>query len=235
MRSKRIGIVGGIGPSATVLYYQGLTEQYYERMKDQHFPEIIIHSLDFEEINHFFENDLGLLTDTVVRAVNGLQAAGCDFGLFACNAMHIVYNDVKRRTSLPLLNITECVLQKVEEQAMSKVGIMGTTFIAKSEIDQRLLDRAGIEYLLVDDEEQGWIMRAICQDLQRPPISSSTLARFLRNVDEMGRRGAEGLILACTDLPVAITDENSSIPLFDSTRIHVKAALDVALGLRALT
>jgi aspartate racemase len=235
MASKRIGIVGGIGPSATVLYYQGLIGRYYERMKDQHFPEIVIHSLDFEEINQYFENDLGLLADKVAGAVRGLQACGCDFALFACNAMHMVYEDVNRHTSLPLLNIIECVLDEVRKKRVRKVGLMGTTFIVQNGIYQRLLGKSGIECVLVDNEEQIWIMNAICQDLQRPPVPASTLARFSRNVDDMDKRGAEGLILACTDLPLAVTQENSSIPLFDSMKIHVEAALDVALGLRPLS
>jgi aspartate racemase len=234
MASKRIGIVGGIGPSATVLYYQGLIGGYYDRMKDQHFPEIIIHSLNFEEINQYFEHDLGLLAEKLVGVVRGLQKSGCDFALFACNAMHMVYDDVNRNISLPMLNIIECVLGEVQKKQVRKVGLMGTTHIVRSGIYQRLLDMAGIECLLVDEEEQSWMMNAICQDLQRPSVPSSTLARFLRNVDDMGERGAEGLILACTDLPLVVTEENSSIPLFDSTQIHVKAALDLALGLRPL-
>jgi aspartate racemase len=234
MTSKRIGIVAGIGPSATVLYYQGLIGRYYERMKDQHFPEIVVYSLDFEEINQYLENDLGLLTDKVAGAVKALQAAGCDFALFACNAMHMVYDEVNSRTSLPLLSIIECVLDEVRKKRVRKVGLMGTTFIVRSGTYQRLLDKAGVEYVLVDSGEQEWIMNAICQDLQRPPVPASTLARFSRNVDDLGRRGAQGLILACTDLPVAVTEENSPLPLFNSTKIHVEAALDVALGLRQL-
>jgi len=134
----------------------------------------------------------------------------------------------------PMLNIIECVLEEVLKKRVRKVGLMGTTYIIRSGIYQRLLDMAEIECLLVDNEEQGWIMNAICQDLQRPPVSATTLARFLRNVDNMSERGAEGLILACTDLPLVVTKENSSIPLFDSTQIHVEAALDLALGLRPM-
>jgi aspartate racemase len=230
MSWKRIGIVGGIGPSATVLYYRGLIDGYYSRKKDQHFPEIVIHSLDFEEVNGYFEKDLGCLSDKVTGAVKGLQSAGCDFVLFACNAMHMVYDDVKRRTDVPMLSIIECVLQEVHRRGMKKVGLMATTFLMDGGVYQRLLDEAGIGYEMPAKKEQAWIMEAICQDLQRPPVPPATVARLIHNVDDMRRRGAEGLILACTDLPMAVTEENSPLYLFDSTKIHVNAALDLALG-----
>jgi len=231
MNHKRIGIIGGVGPSATILYYRGIIEGYYKIKGDQHFPEVVIHSLDFEEVNGYFKRgELGLLSDKLVRVIEGFQDAGCDFALFACNAMHLVFERVQNRVSLPMLNIIDCVLREVLRQSVKKVGLMGTTFVMESGLYRQPLEQLGIECLQLYEGEQKWIMKVIMGDLQQSRIPHETVARLLKDVQVLKEREAEGVILACTDLPAAITDENSSLPLFDSTKIHVKTILDWSLG-----
>lgn len=231
MSYKQIGIVGGVGPSATVLYYQQIIEGYRDRIGGTHYPEILIHSLDLGEINeYFYANDLKSLSDKLVQTVKGLEKAGCGFALLACNTMHMVFDRVQQRVNVPMVSIVDAVLEEVKRHRVKRVGIMGTTFIMLSDIYRGPLERLRIECVQLDEDEQVWIMEAILGDLQHPNIPEETVSRLMRDVENLGTQGAEAVILACTDLPVAIREEHSPVLLLDTTKIHVKATLDFALG-----
>ena len=230
MDYKRMGIIAGVGPSATVLYYKQIIAGFRERLGHEHAPEILIHSLDHGEINEYLINeDRDALTDTLVRAIDGLSRAGCNFALIACNAMHMVFDRVQERVPVPMVSLVQAVLKDVHRRKFKSVGLIGTTYVMRSELYRKPLKESGITCLVPDEEEQFWIMGAIQGDLQRPDIPKGTVTRLLENVARLRKEGADGVILACTDLPVAITEEMSPTPLLDSTRIHVRAILDYAL------
>jgi len=229
--NKRIGIIGGVGPSATVLYYQQIIEGFRGRVENTHFPEILIHSLDLMEINnHFYNKDMDSLSDKIEKAVRGLEKAGCAFALLSCNAMHMVFDRVQMRVQVPMVSIIEAVLNEVKQRQLKRIGIMGTTFVMQSTLYRQPLEQSGVQCLLPNEKEQSWIMEAINDDLQLPKIPEETVTRLLMNVENLGAQGAEEILLACTDLPVAISEEKSSIPILDSTSIHVRAILDFAFG-----
>jgi aspartate racemase len=231
MAQKRIGIIGGVGPSATVLYYQQIIEGFHDRTGGSHFPEIFVHSLDLGEVNTYFNNqDLDLLSDKLVQVMEGLEKIGCDFAILACNAMHMVFDDLRQRVNMPMISIVEAVLEEIRQRQLKKVGIMGTTFVMQGGLYRRPLELSGVECFLPDEDEQAWIMKAILQDLQHSNIPEATVSRLMKDVESLGAQGAEEVILACTDLPVAIKETQSTIPLLDTTKLHVRAILDFAFG-----
>lgn len=231
MNHKRIGIVGGIGPSATVLYYRGIIDEYQKRKGDLHFPEMVIYTLDYSEVNdHLLKSEHKALANQLVKVIERLQRAGCNFGLFSCNALHLVFDQVQQQVTLPMLSIVECVLQEIKQREIKRVGLIGTTFVMQSGLYSDPLQEGGIECIVPDEREQEWIMEAIQDDLQRYSVPKGTISRLVKDVERLKKQGAEGVILACTDLPVAITERNCSVLLFDSTQIHVKAILDRALA-----
>lgn len=222
-------MIGGVGPSATVLYYQQIIAIAHEKMGGDHYPELLIHSLDLGEVNVYFNhNDLDALTDKLVSVGNWFESAGCDFMFMACNAMHMAFEKVRKRINLPMLSIIEAVLEETRKRRLKRVGIMGTTFVMQSGLYRKALEESGIECLEPDEAEQGWIMEVILGDLQRPSIPEETITRLLKDVENLGSRGAEAVVLGCTDLPMEVTENNSPVPLLDTTRIHVKAIMDFA-------
>jgi aspartate racemase len=224
-----MGMIGGVGPSATVLYYQQIMAGAHEKMGGDHYPELLIYSLDLGEVNVYFNhNDLDGLTDKLVSVGNWFEGAGCDFMFMACNAMHMVYEKVCKRVNLPMLSIIEAVLEESRKRGLNRVGIMGTTFVMQSGLYRKAFEAAGIECVEPDKTEQGWIMEAILGDLQSPTIPEETITRLLKNVENLGSSGAEAVVLGCTDLPVAVTEENSPVTLLDTTRIHVHRIMDFA-------
>jgi aspartate racemase len=229
MRSKRMGMIGGVGPAATVLYYQQIIACAREKMGGDQYPEILIHSLDLGEVNVYFNHDdLDGLTDKLVSVGNWFESAGCEFMFMACNAMHMAFEKVRKQVNLPMLSIIEAVLEEAQERQLNRVGIMGTTFVMRSGLYRMAFEAAGIECLEPDEAEQGWIMEAILGDLQRPSVPEDTITRLLRDVEKLGSQGAEAVVLGCTDLPMAITEGNSPAPLLDTTRIHVNRIMDFA-------
>ena len=224
-----MGMIGGVGPSATVLYYQLIIAQAHEKTGGDYYPELLIHSLNLGEVNeYFYSKDLDGLADKLVSVGKWFEDAGCDFMFMACNAMHMTYDAVSKRVNLPMLSIIEETLAETQRRGLNRVGVMGTTFVMQSGLYRNVLENAGIECLEPDEAEQGWIMEAILGDLQCPSIPEETITRLLKDVEDLGARGAEAVILGCTDLPMAITEENSPVPVLDTTRIHVNAIMDFA-------
>ena len=227
MSHKRIGIIGGVGPSATVLYYQQIIQGAYELWKGTHIPEIVIHSLDYEEIKHFFlADDLESITEKLVQSITCLEQCGCNCIIMACNGMHLVFDQVQQRVCLPILSIIDAVINEIKTHNPSCVGLMGTTSVMRSGLYQKPLQHLGIRCVEPSDEEQDWIMEVILKDLQLPSIPEQTVTRLLNTVEILKKRGSEEIILTCTDLPIAIKQEMCPIPLVESTKVHVKAALD---------
>ena len=224
-----MGMIGGVGPSATVLYYQQIMAIAHEKMEGEHYPEILIHSLDLGEMNVYFNNnDLDGLTEKLVSVGNWFEGAGCDFMFMACNAMHMAFEKVQKRVNLPMLSIIEAVLEEARERGLSRVGLMGTTFVMQSGLYRKAFEAAGVACIEPDEPEQAWIMEAILGDLQRPSVPEDTTTRLLRDVEKLGSQGAEAVVLGCTDLPMAITEDNSPAPLLDTARIHVNRIMDFA-------
>lgn len=227
MAYRRIGVVGGVGPAATILYYRLLLEGARARTAGREQPEIMIDSLDLNEIEGYLSRrDLDGLANRLVRSVAGLGSAGCDSVVIACNAMHLAYDRVVPRVTVPLVDMIGSVLEETVRRGYRSVGLLASTFVTQSGIYQKPLEERAIRCLIPGDAEQTWIMKTILSDLQEPVVPAATVARLLQSVAELRDRGAEAVILGCTDLPVAITEANSPIPVLDTSRIHVDAVLD---------
>jgi aspartate racemase len=224
---RRIGVVGGVGPAATVLYYQLLIDGARARTGGRESAEVVIDSLDRNEIEGLLgRRDLDRLTDRLAQSVARLGNAGCDRVVLACNSMHLVYDRVAARATVPMVNLIDVVLGETVRRGFRSVGVLAATFVVTSGLYRRPLEARGIRCLVPDEEEQNWIMGAILGDLQKPVIPTQTIDRLLLDVRKLHDLGAEAVILGCTDLPVAITAANSPIPVLDSARIHVDAVLD---------
>jgi aspartate racemase len=222
-----MGMIGGVGPAATVLYYQQIMAIGQEKMGGEHYPEVLIYSLDLGEVNsYFYNNDLDGLTDRLVSVGNWFEGAGCDFMFMACNAMHMAFDKVQKRVKLPMLSIIEAVLEEARERGLNRVGIMGTTFVMQTGLYRKAFESSGISCVEPDEVEQGWIMETILGDLQRPSIPEESITRMLEDVEKLVSQGAEAVVLGCTDLPMAITEDNSPAPLLDTTQIHVNRIMN---------
>lgn len=230
---NRIGIVGGLGPEATIDYYRIIIQSSYEKFKGRT-PEIIIYSLDltkFTSLMKSFNKEKDNIINYILKAVNALNRAGASFALIASNTPHIVFNEVKEKSSIPLLSIVEETLKIVEEREIKRVGLFGTRFTMQSDFYQKVFSIKDIEVLTPNDVEQNYINYKIYDELRFGKILKETKEGFLtiakRMIDEYD---IKGLILGCTEVPLLLTEkEYYGIPFFNTTKIHAESVLKYKL------
>ncbi len=228
MRPRRIGVIGGVGPAATVLYYRLLIEGLLARSAGRVGGEVVIDSLDLQQFERWFQRrDEEALAERVGRAVEGLAQAGCDSVVMACNSMHVVYDRVAAGATVPIVPLIDVVADEAERRGLSRLGLLAATFTVRTGLYAGALAARGIECLVPPDPEQAWLMKAILEDFQRPVVSDAAMARLLDLARALAARGAEAIALGCTDLPAGF-EVISPIPVLDGARLHVEAVLDLA-------
>jgi len=228
---KRIGILGGMGPESTITYYQHMVRTYHERFHDYAFPEIIICSVSFQRFIDLFE--AGRWDDVAHEAVQGLSRlhrAGADFGILASNTLHIAFERIEQQSSLPLIGMMDPVVEAIRSHRLNTVGLLGTAFTMRADLYRDRLLREGIEILLPDRKDQERIHDIIASELTVGVTKEESKKLFLGVMDGLRRRGAQGLILGCTEIPLLVSQRECDLRLFDTVRLHAQRALDHALA-----
>lgn len=221
---KTLGLIGGIGPESTIEYYRLLVSGYREQ-SDGNYPSIIINSVNLKMYLALMNaGELGEFADELVIAVEKLASAGADFGAFASNTPHIVFDEIQQRSRIPLISIVEATREKVETLGLKKVGLFGTRYTMQATFYPEVFSRAGLELITPNDDEQNYIHDKYMNELLNDKFLPETRERLLAIADELKSRHAiEGLILGGTELPLLLRDEkHNGLPLLDTTRIHVE-------------
>jgi aspartate racemase len=227
---KRIGILGGMGPESTVTYYQHIVRTYHERFHDYGFPEMIIFSVRFQRFIDLFEaGQWQDVTSETVRGLDHLRRAGADFAILASNTLHIVFEKVQQQASFPLVGMMEPVVEAIRAERMETVGLLGTAFTMRAGFYRNRLHRDGIQTLVPDQKDQERLHAIIVRELTMGVTKRESKEVFLRVMDGLRQRGAQGIILGCTEIPLLVTPHDCDIRLFDSVRLHAQRALDHAL------
>lgn len=230
---KTVGIIGGIGPESTIEYYRLIMASYPERKRDGSSPSIIINSIDLTKMIDLIEaNELAKVADYLVREVERLAAAGADFGLLSAVTPHVVFDEIRRGSSIPLLSIVEATCKAAQELGLKNVGLFGTRFTMQGRFYTDVFSREGIALAVPDDDGQAYIHDKYFGELVKGIILPETRERLLTIVDQMKEQaGIEGLILGGTELSLILRDEHvGGIPVLDTTRIHVKAIVEELLS-----
>jgi aspartate racemase len=235
---KTVGIIGGVGPESTIEYYRLIIEAYRRRESgtgvppdghahDAHvtsYPSIIINSVDVDRLLAWMKADnLTAVTDYLVGELERLARAGVDFGAIAANTPHIVFDELRKRSPVPLLSIVEATCDEARARGMKKVGLLGTRFTMQAPFYPEVFWRAGIQIIMPNDEEQTYIHEKYLGELLNNIFSPETRADLLAIVDRLRERDdIEGLILGGTELPLILRgEEHNGVPFLDTTRIHV--------------
>ena len=228
---KKIGILGGLSPESTVAYYQYLTHTYTERYGDYGYPEIVIYSVSFQPYVDWPAQDRwDLVAEGLSAAANKLVAAGADVVLIATNTMHLVFDEVQARVPVPMLSLLDAVAEAVGAQGMTTVGLLGTRFTMEKPLYPGALARHGIDVLVPDPEDRAFVNQVIYDELVAGQIRGESREGFVRIIHKLRDRGAEGVILGCTEIPLLVSEADAGLPLFDTTAIHAEAALRYACG-----
>jgi aspartate racemase len=227
---KRIGILGGMSPESTVAYYEYLTRTYTERFGDYGYPEILIYSVSFQPYVDWPNADRwDLVAQGLSAAARQLAAAGAEVILIATNTMHIVFDQVQASVDVPMLSLLDAVAAAIESQGLSTVGLLGTRFTMEKTFYQDSLGRRGIKVLVPSAGDRDYVNRVIYEELVTGQFRYESRAGYVTIIEKLAERGAEGIILGCTEIPLLLREGDVSLPLLDTTTIHAEAALQFAL------
>jgi aspartate racemase len=230
---KTVGIIGGIGPESTVEYYRLMIASYRERKRDGSYPSIMINSIDLKNVLGLIgANELAKLTEYLVGEVQKLARAGADVGLLAANTPHVVFDDIRRRSPIPLVSIVEAACEAARALGLKRLGLFGTRFTMQGRFYPEVFSREGITLAVPGHDEQAYIHDKYMRELVNGIVLPETRERLLSIVDRLKEREhIQGLILGGTELPLILRDvTDREIPFLDTTRIHVERALAQAFA-----
>jgi aspartate racemase len=227
-----LGIVGGIAPGSTVDYYRLLIKAYREHRQDGSYPSILINSIDLARLLELVgANRLEELTDWLAEEVERLARAGAEVGMLAANTPHIVFAELSRKAPIPLLSIVEAASEAAAELGLRTVGLLGTRFTMEAQFYPEVFARRAIAVRAPAPEDQAYVHQKYMEELIPGEFRADTRGQFLRIIERLKRDGAEGVLLAGTELPLLLRGTDAcSLPLLDTTRIHVSRAVAALLA-----
>ena len=229
---KTLGLLGGMSWESTIPYYRIINETVRERLGGLHSAPIILYSVDFHAIERLQQaGDWAQAGHVLARAARVLEAAGAD-GLVLCtNTMHRVAAAIESAVTIPLLHIADPTAAAVKPAGLTTVGLLGTRFTMEQDFYRgRLTDRHGLTVIVPDPPDREIIHRVIYEELCRGAIRAESRAQYRAILQRLVEKGAEGVILGCTEIALLVGPDDASVPLFDTTALHARAAALWALG-----
>lgn len=229
---KTVGLIGGMSWESTVEYYRLINQGVKERLGGLHSARILMYSLDFEEIENQqregrWDEAAGILIDAARR----LQKGGADFILICTNTMHKVAPRVQAEVKLPLVHIADSTASEIIRQGLKKIGLLGTRFTMEQDFLKGILSsNYGLEVVIPDEKGRELIHDIIYKELCLGEIRESSRNKAVEVIEKLKLDGAEGIILGCTELPLLIRSGDTDLTLFDTTFLHARQAVELALA-----
>jgi aspartate racemase len=233
IKMKTLGIVGGIAPESTVDYYRQIVALYRGQRTDAGYPSILINSIDLKKMLDLIgAGNLPEVTEYLVAAVVKLAAAGANFGLFASNTPHLVFEGIRRQSPIPLVSIVEVTCEAALALGLRKVGLLGTRFTMQGRFYPKVFSAHGIEVIVPRPDEQDYVHNRYMDELVQGVYRAETREQMLTIAERLrGEEGIQGLILGGTELPLLFRDgAQPGIPMLDTTKIHVERAVAYLLA-----
>jgi aspartate racemase len=230
-RMKAIGLVGGMSWESTLEYYRIINEHTKERLGGFHSARLVLYSVDFAEVeSQQHEGRWDDLTRLMTDAAQRVERAGAELLVICTNTMHKMADDVQKGIRIPILHIVDVTAAAVKSRSMKRVGLLGTRFTMEQDFYKgRLLRNHGIEVLIPEEKEREAIHRILYDELCLGEIKERSKETFRSIIDGLEARGAQGIILGCTEIPLLVNQADYRLPLFDTTTLHARAAVDFAL------
>jgi aspartate racemase len=229
---KTIGLIGGMSWESSLEYYRIINESTKQKLGGFHSSKCILYSVDFEEIERLqHQGKWDELTEIMVRAAQSLERAGADLVVICTNTMHKMADDVQACINIPLLHIVDATAKEIQLQNLQTVGLLGTKFTMEQDFYRgRLSEKFGLKVLIPDCDEREIVHRIIYDELCLGQIKESGRAEFIRIINNLVQRGAEGIVLGCTEIPLLVKQKDVAVPIFDTTTIHANDAVRAALA-----
>jgi aspartate racemase len=228
---KTIGLIGGMSWESSVDYYRIINEETRNILGGSHSSKCLMYSFDFHEIEELQnKNSWEELTEEMVLQADNLKKAGADFIVICTNTMHIMAPDIEKRTGLKVLHIADVTGEEIKRKSIGKVALLGTKFTMEGTFYKKVLkDKHDIDVVIPNDEDREVIHNIIYNELVRGIIKDDSRQKYIKIIDKLVDKGAEGVVLGCTEIPLLIKQKDVSISIFKTTEIHSKAAVRYAI------
>ncbi|CAM3340749.1 aspartate/glutamate racemase family protein [Halomonas lysinitropha] len=228
---QTIGLIGGMSWESTQTYYRLINQQVREQLGGLHSARLVLYSVDFAEIETLqHRGDWEGTARILGAAALALEAAGADFLVLCTNTMHKVASQLERAVAVPLLHIADATASVLEDDGVTRVGLLGTRFTMEQAFYRDRLEARGIEVLVPDEAQREVIHAVIYQELCQGVITPESRAAYLEVVHALAKQGAQGVILGCTEIGLLIQAGDTEVRLYDTTSIHAEQAVRRALG-----
>jgi aspartate racemase len=229
---KTIGLIGGMSWESSAEYYRLINEGVRERLGGLHSAQCLMYSVDFADVE-ILQRD-GRWDDAaqmMVEAACRLQFGGADFMVLCTNTMHKLADAMQKAVRIPLLHIADATAERIKACGLHTVGLLGTRFTMEEDFYKgRLIDKYGLRVLTPPAEEREVVHRVIYDELCLGQTLPQSKAQYVSIMERLVQQGAQGIILGCTEIGLLVHDDDSSVPLFDTTRVHAKAAVEYTLA-----
>ena len=227
---KTIGLIGGMSWESTIPYYRIINEETKEKLGGLHSAKTILYSVEFDEIEKCqasgnWEKSASILGE----AAKKLEVAGADFILICTNTMHKVYTQIQSVVKIPVIHIADATITELKKNKINNAGLLGTKYTMTQDFYKQRLIEQGINVIVPDDKDISYINEIIFHELCIGKIKESSRKKFLEIMTHLKNKGAEGIILGCTEIGLLVKQSDFELPLFDTTEIHAKRAVELAL------
>jgi amino-acid racemase len=228
---KTIGMIGGMSWESSIEYYRIINEKVKEKLGGLHSARSVMYSVDFAEIETLqHAGRWEEATQAMIEAARHVEAGGADFLIICTNTMHKMADEVEAAINIPLLHIADATAEVIKSQGLTKIGLLGTRFTMEEDFYRgRLVERHGLDVLIPDAEDREIVHRVIYDELVLGETKPESREKYKQIIEKLIAADAQGIILGCTEIGLLVKDEDSRVPLFDTTYIHAVSAVEMAL------
>ncbi len=228
---RRIGLLGGMSWQSSALYYSLINELVAERLGGVHSADLVMVSVDFADIERLQSaGEWHRAGELLAREARALEAAGAQAIVLCTNTMHLVAPAIEAAVSIPLLHLGDVTARAVTGAGLDRVGMLGTRFTMQQPFMRDRVASHGIEVLVPDDGDQAVVHRVIYDELVLGVVSDASREAYLAIIERLVARGAQGVVLGCTEIELLVEQQHIAVPLFPTTRLHAEAAVDWKLA-----
>ena len=222
---KTIGLIGGMSWESTVTYYNIINRTVKEELGGLHSAKLLLYSVDFAEIEKCQSaGNWGESADILSEAARNLEKAGADFIVICTNTMHKVAPEIQKEINIPIVHIADVTAEELKKNHIKKVALLGTKYTMTQDFYKERIEDAGIEVIIPDEEDVELVNHIIYDEFCLGEIKEASRKQYVRVIEALKERGAEGVILGCTEIGLLVKQKDSSLPVFDTTQIHANLA-----------
>jgi aspartate racemase len=228
---KTIGLIGGTGWVSTLEYYRLINQEVNNKLGGHNAARCVLYSVNYADVNEYnLHNDHEGVYKIILNAANSLKSANVDFLVLCANTMHQYVDRLTEELKLPFVHIADATANEIKKKGLSKVALLGTKFTMEMDFYTRRLSESGIQSFVPDKEERLYIHSVIMDELVKNNFNPESKKKFLEIISEIELKGAQAVVLGCTEIPLLIKQEDLKLPVFDTLKIHANAIVDYALA-----